>query len=141
MIVRIALFLLLTGVAVGLAWYLQRRRPDPPSAPSYKAPSQLDLADFDRTDADVSLIVFASTTCDTCPGVWETVRDHRSAEVAAQRIDVQDDPALHKRYQIDGVPTTLIVDAEGVVVQAFFGFLRDVDVVESIERARTADPN
>lgn len=141
MIVRILLFLVLTGVAIGLAWYLQRRRPDPPSAPSYKAPVQLDLDDFERNDAEVSLIVFASTTCETCPGVWDTVRAHDSSEIAAQRIDVQDNPALHKRYKIDGVPTTVITDSEGVVVQAFFGFLRDVDVVESIARARKAGPD
>ncbi len=138
MLARIFLFLILTGVAIGLAMYLQRRRPDPPSAPSYKAPAQLDLQDFDQPTATVTLVVFASTTCDTCPEVWEIVSSHRERDVAAQRIDVQDNPQLHKRYKIDGVPTTLIVDAEGVVVQAFFGFLRNIDVAESIARARPA---
>ena len=137
MTLRILLFFALTVIAIGIAWYLQRRRPDPPSAPSYKAPVQLDRDDFDHIECDVLVVVFASSTCDTCPEVWSIVKEHASADVAVQRVDVQDDASLHQRYKIDGVPTTIITDHDGVVVQAFFGFLRDVDVSESILRARS----
>ncbi|MEM9134046.1 MAG: thioredoxin domain-containing protein [Actinomycetota bacterium] len=125
---RVLILLALTAVAVGIAYLLQRRRPDPPSAPSYRAPSQLDRDDFLRPEAPILVAVFASTTCDTCPRAWETVQAvaGRYADLmSVQRIDVQDDPDTHKRYRIDGVPTTVVADPEGVVQEAFFGPMTD----------------
>lgn len=114
--------------AVAIALILQRRRPDPPSAPSYRAPSQLDRDDFGHPSVPILLALFASTTCDTCPRAWETVQAiarRYDGAITAQRIDVQNDPELHKRYRIDGVPTTVVADPEGVVQEAFFGPMTD----------------
>lgn len=120
---RLVALLVLTAVAVGIALVLQRRRPDPPSAPSYRAPAQLDRDDFAHRGARLLVALFASTTCETCPRAWAAIE--RAAadrdDLAIQRIDVEDDHELHARYRIDGVPTTLVVDAEGVVVKAYFG--------------------
>ena len=44
---RLVVLVLLTLLAVGVAWALQRRRPEAPSAPSYRAPRQIDRDDFD----------------------------------------------------------------------------------------------
>ncbi len=123
---RLIALVVLTLVAVGVALLLQRRRPDPPSAPSYRAPKQLDLDDFVSQGARLFVALFSSTTCDTCPRAWaaieEVAAEHQEDEgFVVQRIDVQDDPALHERYRIDGVPTTIVADHQGVVVQAFFG--------------------
>ena len=126
MTVRLIALVVLTALAVGVALVLQRRRPDPPSAPSYRAPAQLDRADFAATAGRWLVVLFGSTTCDTCPVAWASVEAMTRSAVAAdaldiQRIDVQSDPTLHKRYRIDGVPTTVVADTEGVVVEAFFG--------------------
>lgn len=119
--IRLVVLVVLTLVAVGVAYLLQRRRPEPPSAPSYRAPTQVDRDDFHAPPTDTLIAVFASKTCDTCPIAWEIAEALQRPGVTAERIDVQVDPDRHKRYKIDGVPTTLLVDPDGVVRKSFFG--------------------
>ena len=135
---RFIVLIVLAVVAVAVAYVLQRRRPDPPSAPSYRAPSQLDRNDFDQPETPVLAVVFASTTCNTCPEVWAQVEqlpsELRAPELVVQRIDVQDGADLHKRYKIDGVPTTILANQNGVVAEAFFGPIDDGDLDEALRK-------
>lgn len=131
MLIRLLVLVVLALIAVAVAVVLQRRRPDPPTAPSYRAPTQLDRNDFAEPDKPYLAVVFASTTCNSCPEVWATIEALSRPFLAVQRVDVQDRSELHKRYRIDGVPTTVFADASGVVITAFFGpleadSLRDV---------------
>ncbi len=128
MITRLLVLVALTLVAVGIAYLLRRRRPDPPSAPSYRAPAQLDRSDFVGPGTPILLVVFASKTCDSCSGVWELVETVERPDTVVERIFVEDDPDRHRRYRIDGVPTTLVVDPHGVVQQSFFGPLTAEDL-------------
>jgi len=140
---RLIVLIILTLVAVGVAFVLQRRRPDPPSAPSYRAPTQLDRDDFADTAGRLLIVLFSSATCDSCPGAWaviEAITARLVPVVAAERYDVQDAPELHGRYRIDGVPTTLVVDAEGVVVQAFFGPLTAEQLADALTEAGADQP-
>ena len=121
MITRLLVLVALTLVAVGIAHLLRRRRPDPPSAPSYRAPAQLDRSDFAGSEMPILLVVFASKTCDSCSGVWELIETVERPDTVVERIFVEDDPERHRRYRIDGVPTTLVVDPHGVVQHSFFG--------------------
>lgn len=130
---RLIILVVLALAAVGVALLLQRRRPEPPSAPSYRAPSQLDRSDFAGSSELPLVVVFASTTCHSCPVVWEEVAQAGTAALVVERIDVQDDPRRHQRYKIDGVPTTLVVDPEGVVTASFFGPLPDGALRSAIE--------
>ena len=135
---RLIALVLLTAVAVGVAFVLQRRRPDPPSAPSYRAPSQLDRDDFLAAPGRLLVALFSSTTCDTCPQAWATIESviaPVAEAVIAQRLDVQQEPDLHKRYRIDGVPTTVVADVEGVVLQAFFGPVTPEQLTEALTAA------
>ncbi len=122
---RLVILAVLIVVALGVAWLLQRRRPEPPSAPSYRAPSQLDRSEFAGEVGASLVVVFSSATCNSCPAVWDAVVRSQRAGVVTERIDVQDDPKRHERYRIDGVPTTLVVDGDGVVRTSFFGPLAD----------------
>ena len=122
---RLVILLVLVVVAVVVAALLQRRRPEPPSAPSYRAPSQLDRAEFAGGAGTPLVVVFASATCNSCPLVWDEVHAHQSDGMAVERVDVQEDPKRHQRYKIDGVPTTLVVDGAGVVHASFFGPLAE----------------
>lgn len=133
---RLILLVVLAAVAMVMAYLLQRRRPDPPSAPSYRAPRQLDRADFDKPGHPVMVVVFASSTCTTCPEVWVDVERCSSSTVATQYVTVQDDPTLHKRYRVDGVPTTVVADHEGVVLHAFFGPVDPDELVVAVEAAK-----
>lgn len=118
---RLVVLVVLTIIAIAIAAVLQRRRPEPPTAPSYRAPTQVDRAEFAGRVDQALVVVFGSTTCSTCPAVWDVVAPLGSESVAVERIDIQTDPDRHQRYRIDGVPTTLVVDAEGVVAASFFG--------------------
>ncbi|MEM8922220.1 MAG: thioredoxin family protein [Actinomycetota bacterium] len=134
-VTRLIVLLVLTAAAVGVALLMQRRRPDPPSAPSYRAPSQLDRDDFDGPGVPLLIAVFASTTCDTCPRAWDVVQAVAARfgdSMVTQRIDVQDNPDLHKRYRIDGVPTTVLAGPDGVVGEAFFGPMTDEQLLGAL---------
>ncbi len=130
---RLVLLLALVALAAAVAWVLQRRRPEPPSAPSYRAPTQLDRAEFVGGVGTPLVVVFASTSCNSCPVVWDEVTRLDRDGVATERIDVQDDPRRHERYRIDGVPTTLVVDGDGVVHASFFGPLADGALTEAVD--------
>jgi hypothetical protein len=118
---RLLILVALTAIAVGAAALLRRRRPEPPSAPSYRAPTQLDRDDFASPDVPILLVVFASTTCDSCKGVWDLVSTVDRPDTVVEQVLVETDPGRHRRYRIDGVPTTLVVDPHGVVQHSFFG--------------------
>ncbi len=118
MLLRIGILLALTVVAVAVALLLQRRRTDPPSSPSYRAITEIDRAEFAHPDAPMLVVMFGSNTCNTCPVVWETIA---ALDVPSERVDVQEDPKRHKRYRIDGVPTTIVANAAGVVAKTWFG--------------------
>jgi hypothetical protein len=138
-VTRLVALVVLTALAVGVAIVLQRRRPDPPSAPSYRAPAQLDPNDFPVAAGRVLVALFSSLSCDSCPLVWATIEavlgPAGTDDVARTRADVQTQPELHRRYRIDGVPTTVVADAEGVVVQAFFGPLTRDQLVDALAGA------
>ncbi len=136
--IRLVALVVLTIIAIAIAIVLQRRRPDPPTAPSYRSPSQLDRDDFVSSPGQVLVVLFASTTCDTCPRAWEAVESVLgvlAGAFVAQRVDVQHDSEIHQRYRIDGVPTTIVADQQGVVVQAFFGPITPRQLTEALVAA------
>jgi hypothetical protein len=129
MLLRLTLLLALTVVAIIVALVLQKRRTEPPSSPSYRAISEIDRSDFAHPEEPILIVMFGSLTCNTCPTVWETVE---STGVPAERVDVQDDPKRHRRYRIDGVPTTVIASSSGVVTRTFFGPVSSVELQAAI---------
>ncbi len=134
---RVVLAVVLAVVALGVAALLQRRqRPDAPVRTGYAVPAQLDRADFARPDAPWLVAVFTSATCSTCQGVWQRAQPLGSEAVAVQEIEYQADRALHDRYEIDAVPTTLVVDAAGVVASSFLGTVTATDLWAAVAEAR-----
>ncbi len=134
---RIVLAVVLAAVALAVAAVLQRRRrPDAPVRTGYAVPAQVDRADFARPDAPWLVAVFTSATCTSCRGVWDRAQPLASDAVAVQEIEHQDDRALHDRYGIEAVPTTLVVDAEGVVAASFLGPVTATDLWAAVAEAR-----
>jgi hypothetical protein len=125
---RVILTVVVVAVAVVVAIVLQRRRPDPPTQPSWTVPAQLDRADFERPDAEWLVATFTSATCTTCAGVKEKVELLESPVVATQDLEAVADKALHDRYGIDAVPTLVIADREGVVRASFVGPVTAADL-------------
>jgi hypothetical protein len=118
---RLAIALALVVIAVVVALVIERRRPAPPTQPTWAVPSQVDRDDFDRPDLPWLLIVFTSATCTTCAGVWTRVRPLENEQVAVQEVEAVLRKDLHQRYAIDVVPMLLVVDREGVVRGSLVG--------------------
>ena len=114
--------LVIGGVAVALlVAMVLGRKPGAPASNTHHVPNLLDRNDFVRPEAPWLVAVFTSSTCDTCAGVWERAELLTSDQVATQRIDFQTDKAMHERYNIDGVPTLVVADADGAVKRGFLG--------------------
>ena len=126
---RVVVALVLAAVAVAVAAVLQRhQRPDAPVRTGYAVPAQVDRDDFLRPDAPWLVAVFTSATCSTCQGVWDRAQSLESESVAVQELEHQAAQALHERYGIEAVPTTLVADAEGVVAASFLGPVTATDL-------------
>ena len=72
-------------------------------------------------DAAPAIIVFTEATCDSCQMAVGIVRGPAGAGIPVADIEYGADPALHKKFAIDTVPTTLVVDSEGNVLAGWTG--------------------
>ena len=69
---RVLIAAAIVAVAVVVALIVRRRRPDAPTQPAGRVPTQLDRHDFERPDAPWLVAVFTSATCHTCADVVGT---------------------------------------------------------------------
>jgi hypothetical protein len=143
-VTQVGLVVIAMLVAVGVSLVLRRRKADAPTQGGYQIPTQLDRGDFVSPETPWLVAIFTSATCDACADVANKAMVLASDDVAVQRIDYIDDPALHKRYKIDAVPTLVIVDHRGVVQKSFLGPMKAQDlwaaVAECREPGSTPDP-
>lgn len=118
---RILIAVALVAVALVVAYVLEKRKPAPPTQPTWAVPSQLDRADFDRPTAPWLVVVFTSATCNTCAGVLAKAKPLENDEVVVQEVEAVAHKDLHQRYAIDAVPTLVVADAAGVVRGSLVG--------------------
>jgi len=136
MVARLILAAVLLVAALGVAWVLRRRRPAPPPRDVYPVPRQLDRADFPRPDAPWLVALFSSATCEGCAGLAGKVAVLESRDVAVCDIDFEIERELHRRYEISGIPMTLVADAAGVVRAAFVGSVTATDLWAAVAECR-----
>ena len=126
--------LLAVGIALVvavLAIVLDRRRPQPPSQPRWAVPDQLDRADFDRPGAPWLVSVFTSATCDSCATAVARAQELASADVVVQEVEVGAYGDLHRRYNVEAVPTLVVADRQGVVRASIVGPPADGELEEA----------
>jgi hypothetical protein len=117
-VVAVALFALLAAVA----WWLERRRRhDAPTQSPLTTPTQLDRADFARSDAPWLVVLFTSSNCDSCAGLYDKAATLESRDVAVTEVEYFANRALHERYHVDAAPMTLVADDRGVVRASILG--------------------
>ncbi len=104
---------------------------------STHVPQLLDRRDFVRPEAAWLVAVFTSSTCDTCAGVWERAQHLESDSVAVQELEVSAEKRLHERYRIDGVPTLVVADDDGVVQHAFLGPVTTAELWAAVAATRS----
>jgi hypothetical protein len=131
--IAVALFLILAGVA----WWLERRRrAQPPPRDVTATPGQLDRNDFARPAADWLVVLFTSTTCDSCQGLYDKARPLESDDVAVTEVEFSANNALHERYRVNAAPMTLIADHDGVVHGSFLGTFSATDLWNKVAELR-----
>ena len=138
---RVAIALALVGLAIVVALIVDRRRPAPPTQPTWAVPSQVDRDDFDGRDKPWLVAVFTSATCSTCAGVWARVRPLENDDVAVQEVEAVLRKDLHQRYGVDAVPMLLVVDREGVVRGSLVGPASAEEIWSAVSDVRDNAPD
>ena len=123
-------------LAAGLGYSLRKRKPDAPAQIRGAVPHQLSRGDFDDSQKNWLVAVFTSSTCDACRDVATKASVLESKEVSVQIIDFTEMRDLHKRYQIDSVPTMVIADKNGVVRFATVGPITATDLWAALAKCR-----
>lgn len=96
---------------------------------AYGMPSSVDPADFGGLDSTVSIVLFTHADCRACSAAR---RICNSLSVPVVELDGRDSQEVLDRYGVDGVPTTLLVDAGGTVLAGWVGPLNPRQVEEAI---------
>jgi hypothetical protein len=135
-VVRIVIALLVLATVGGVALLMRRRPPDAPPRDVFPVPKQLDRSDFPRPDARWLVALFSSATCDSCHGLGDKLTPLESADVAVCDVDFEQQEALHRRYELAAIPTTVIADHEGVVCRAFVGAFTATDLWAAVAELR-----
>ena len=130
----------IVAAALVVAYVIERRRPQPPTQPQWRVPSQLDRADFDRPEAPWLVAVFTSASCDTCAGVLAKARPLETRDVAVMEVEAVARRDLHQRYAIDAVPTLVVADREGVVRGSLVGPASAEEIWSAIADVRDNAP-
>jgi hypothetical protein len=136
MMTRLALLGVCIAVAFCVAFVLRRRQPDAPTQASFEIPLQLDRSDFESPATPWLVVVFTSATCGTCADVATKANVLLSHDVAVQRVDFTEHPALHKKYNIEAVPTLVMADHDGVVLKGFLGPMKAQDMWAAMAECR-----
>jgi len=136
MVVRVVIALLIVATVGGVALVMRRRPPQPPPRDVYPVPKQLDRADFPRPEAAWLVALFSSAACDSCQGLGDKLMPLESGDVAVCEIDAEHHGSLHRRYELAAIPTTVIVDDEGVVRRGFVGAFTATDLWGAVAELR-----
>jgi hypothetical protein len=136
-LIRLVLAVVLVVAAAIVAVVLERRRTtEPPTRDQYPVPRQLDRAGFPRADAPWLVVLFSSTTCDSCQTMAPKVQVLESSDVATCDIEFHEHRDTHERYDISGIPTTVVADALGVVQAAWVGSVSATDLWAAVAELR-----
>jgi hypothetical protein len=130
----------LVALAVAFAVVIRRRRGAPPTQARWPVPAQLDRGDFEAPDLPWLVVVFTSSTCDSCAQATAKASVLASPLVQYQEVAYQERRDLHQRYGIEVVPLTLLADDEGVVRASFVGVAPAPDLWAAVAEARAGGP-
>jgi hypothetical protein len=137
-VARILIAVAIIAVAGGIAWWLEHRRVTaPPTQGRAVVPQQLDRRDFPRPEAPWLVVLFTSQHCDSCAGLYEKAKPLESPEVSVAEVEYGAQPEIHRRYEIEAAPITVLADAAGVTRASFVGAFAATDLWNALAELRT----
>ena len=137
------LALILAGGVGVLAYLASRRRFRRRPSASAEVPSHVDRSDFPEPETDWLIASFTSADCRSCASVLNRLEALRSDEwadeVALVELEASSEQELHRRYGVDSVPLTLLINSAGGVEAWFLGPLSsaDVSLVKTLVKPKT----
>jgi hypothetical protein len=119
---RLLVALLIAAAAVAVAVVAERRRrPQAPTGVTHEAPGQLDRGDFGAPSEELLIVLFSSSSCASCAAARAELQPLVSSGVALREVEEHAERELHRRYRVTGIPTVVVVDAEGVTKASWLG--------------------
>ena len=118
---RLVIAVLLVVAAIAVASLAQRRRAGSATAvPRSELPAAVDLAAA-GLDRGPALVVFTEETCRTCAAALAVVKGPAGAGLPVAEVPFGAERELHRQHGIDTVPTTVVTDAGGEVIDGWVG--------------------
>lgn len=118
---RLAVAAVLIVTAIAVASLVQRRRgASATAAPRSELPPAVDLAAVGMPEGP-ALVVFTEETCRTCKAALAVVRGPAGAGLPVAEVPFGAEREMHRRHGIDTVPTTVVTDIDGRVVDGWVG--------------------
>jgi len=121
MAARIALGLALLVLVAVIAVIVERRRTGRAVVSGYNVPEQVDRSDFGAPQADWLVVLFSNEGCDSCETMRERVTALGADDVAVYEVGYTAAQSVHERYGVEAVPTTVVIDGDGVVRASWIG--------------------
>ena len=136
---RVIIAVVLAAVVVGFAYLVQRRRgTEAPTQRRWAVPDQLDRDDFESPAAPWLIAIFTSATCESCAEAMAKAAPLAGPMVAVQEVALDRQRDLHRRYNIEAVPTLVVADGEGVVRATFVGPPKADELWAAVAQVRDA---
>lgn len=118
---RLVIAVLLVAAAIAVASLAQRRRSASATAvPRSELPAAVDLAAV-GLQGGPALVVFTEETCRTCAAALAVVKGPAGAGIPVAEVPFGAKRELHRQHRIDTVPTTVVTDAGGEVIDGWVG--------------------
>lgn len=118
---RLAIAAVLVVVALAVALVAQRRRGAAAHLVSHSSvPASVDLESL-GIDAGPAIVVFTEETCRTCAAAIAVARGPAGAGLRVAEVPFGTGREAHRRHGIDTVPTTVVADPDGLVVDGWIG--------------------
>ena len=138
---RLLIAAVLAAVVSFVAWFVDRRRTSHPLAVRRGVlPTQIPAAEV-GLDSGPAIIVFTELTCLSCRDSIRVVRGSAGAGLPVADVEYGAQPQLHKRFGIDTVPTTVVVDKEGSVVAGWTGRIDLSELTVALAQVVQSDPD
>jgi hypothetical protein len=133
MILRFAIAAAIIVIAVTATIVLERRRTRRASVSGVDVPTHVDRADFPATAAPWLVVMFSKGDCESCAIMRDRITALGSDDIAVYEVDFAGARAVHERYGIAAVPTTVVVDASGEVRESWIGRATQAELTDALE--------
>jgi len=136
-VTSVVIALVIGAVVIVAAMVIRQRRVvDAPTQKVFSAPTQIDRTDFPTSQHEWMIGVFTSATCHACADMLAKAQVVASKNVSVIEIEYSNKKDLHRKYNIEAVPTVVVTDVHGIVHKSFLGPVSATDLWAGIASVR-----